>query len=229
MNFHDLDLSERLALTRRGSAYFSRQLAKLSEDDKDRPSLLPGWTCRHVIAHVCYNATALCRLMDWAATGVENPMYASAEQRDTEIDEGAKLSTRALRGLYDRTAAELRGSWSRLPATAWSSEVRTALGWVVPAAETVWMRAREVWIHAVDLDLGGRFDEFPEVVLDGLLTDIVETWRGRQVGEGLVLQVRGRVPDEIGESGQCYPGIGFPWGGSALGCRSWFRWSRPGR
>ena len=72
--------------------------------------------------------------------------------------------------------------------------MRTAQGRLVPAEETVWMRTREVWIHAVDLDNGGRFGDFPPVVLDSLLADIVGTWRSRGDGTGLVLAVEGREP-----------------------------------
>ena len=40
----------------------------------------PGWSRRHVVAHVGYNARALTRLVEWAKTGIETPMYASADQ-----------------------------------------------------------------------------------------------------------------------------------------------------
>ena len=115
--------------------------------------------------------------MDWAATGVETPMYPSAEHRDREIKEGATLSAAALRNLFDHTVARLDEKWRNLHASRWAAPVRTAQGRTVPASETVWMRTREVWIHAVDLDNGAQFSEFPDVVLESLLADIVEAWR----------------------------------------------------
>ncbi|NHU49753.1 maleylpyruvate isomerase N-terminal domain-containing protein, partial [Rhodococcus sp. A14] len=81
MGFHDLDLSERLLIARRGTAYFAQRLAELSDEQLSEPTGLAGWSRRHLVAHVGYNAAALCRLLDWAASGVETPMYASAEQR----------------------------------------------------------------------------------------------------------------------------------------------------
>ena len=63
------------------------------------------------------------------------------------------------------------------------------------------MRTREVWIHAVDLDNGAQFDDFPDIVLESLLTDIVETWRRREVGTDLVLEVTGSEPVLVGERG----------------------------
>jgi maleylpyruvate isomerase len=201
MGFHDLDLSERRLIARRGTAFFAQRLAELSDDDLQADSLLDGWTRKHLVAHVGYNAAALCRLMDWAATRVETPMYPSAEHRDQEIKEGATLSAAALRNLFDHTVARLDEKWRHLPDSRWDAPVRTAQGRTVPASEAVWMRTREVWIHAVDLDNGAQFGDFPDVVLESLLTDIVETWRRRRAGTDLVLEVTGSEPIAVGDGG----------------------------
>jgi len=126
-------LTERLLIARRGTAYFAQRLAELTDDDLDGDSLLDEWTRKHVIAHVAYNAAALCRLMDWAATGLETPMYESPEQRSQEIKQGATLSAAALRNLFDHTVARLDEKWRHLPATAWDTDVRTAQGRTVAA------------------------------------------------------------------------------------------------
>ncbi|WP_197379569.1 maleylpyruvate isomerase family mycothiol-dependent enzyme [Mycolicibacterium mengxianglii] len=192
--FHNLDITERLQIVRHGTSYFAQQLAELSDADLDDETLLPGWTRRHLIAHVSYNAAALCRLMDWALTGTETPMYASPEHRNQEIDEGATLNGGALRNLYDHTAARLDRKWCNFPPEAWFSEVRTAQGRTVPASETLWIRTREIWIHTVDLDGNRRYTDFPGIVLDSLLSDIVSLWRKKAVGRGLVLEVSGCAP-----------------------------------
>ncbi|MCZ4582954.1 maleylpyruvate isomerase family mycothiol-dependent enzyme [Rhodococcus opacus] len=194
MGFHDLDLSERLLIARRGTAYFAQRLAELSDEQLSEPTGLAGWSRRHLVAHVGYNAAALCRLLDWAASGVETPMYASAEQRGREIAEGATLSAAALRNLFDHTVARLDEKWRNLPASAWDAQVRTAQGRLVPVSETAWMRTREVWIHAVDLGNGGRFGDFPDVVLESLLTDIVGMWQRKDLGTRLILAVDGGEP-----------------------------------
>jgi maleylpyruvate isomerase len=201
MSFHDLDLSERRLIARRGTAFFAQRLAELSDDDLEAGSLLDGWTRKHLVAHVGYNAAALSRLMDWAATGVETPMYPSADHRDREIKEGATLSAAALRNLFDHTVARLDEKWRHLPETRWAAPVRTAQGRTVPAAETVWMRTREVWIHAVDLDNGAHFGDFPGVVLESLLADIIEAWRRKGLGADLVLEVTGAEPVAVGDGG----------------------------
>lgn len=194
MAFHDLEQTDRLLIARRGTSYFAQRLAELGDDDLDGDTLLAGWTRKHLVAHVAFNATALCRLLDWAATGVETPMYASVDQRNAEIAEGAMHSASELRNLFDQTVHRLDERWRQLPRSAWGAEVRTAQGRNVPATETIWMRTREMWIHAVDLDSGAQFGDFPEEVLESLLTDIVATWRRNGVGSDLVLQVTGAGP-----------------------------------
>ncbi|WP_415857035.1 maleylpyruvate isomerase family mycothiol-dependent enzyme, partial [Sinomonas sp. G460-2] len=184
----DAEVRAGLLTARRGTAFFARKLSELSYGDLDGPSLLPGWTRRHVIAHVGYNARAVARLVEWAATGVETPMYSSPAARNAEIEFGATLPPVALQNLFDHSAIHLSVEWRDLPADRWDFEVRTAQGRLVPVAETVWMRTREVWLHAVDLDNGARFAGVPAAVLRRLLGDIWGAWEKR--GEIAALAVR---------------------------------------
>ena len=73
--FHDLPLEERLTLARLGTSHYSCQLSLVDNAEFGEYSLLEGWTRSHLIAHVAYNAIALCNLMHWANTGEETPMY----------------------------------------------------------------------------------------------------------------------------------------------------------
>ena len=157
----DPELLAALLQARRGTAFFARKLNELSDAELDGDSLLPGWTRRHITAHIGYNARAIARLIEWAATGVETPMYASTEVRDHEIDFGATLSPIALRHLFDHSAVHLNVEWRDLPEDAWHHKVRTIQGREVPATETVWMRSREVWMHAVDLANGASVPGHP--------------------------------------------------------------------
>jgi maleylpyruvate isomerase len=175
-----------LLWARWGTAYFRRALNALPDRAFAQASLI-GWSRAQVIAHVGYNARALCRLLEWAATGVEAPMYASPEQRWQEIELGATLQPIALRHLMSHSAVHLDVEWRDLPEHSWTAEVRTAQGRRVPASQTAWMRAREVWVHAVDLDSGASFVDFPPDVLDALLVDVVEAWRRRGIGGEIAL------------------------------------------
>ena len=187
----DRRLQEELLQARRGTAFFARKLSELTDDELDGGSLLPGWTRRHVVAHVGYNARAIARLVEWAATGVETPMYPSTEVRDHEINFGATLSPIALRNLFDHSAVHLSVEWRDLPDRDWANEVKTVQGRTVPSSETVWMRTREVWIHAVDLGNGATFGDIPAPVLERLLRDITGAWKTRGTDAGLLIKVTG--------------------------------------
>ncbi|MCJ1697744.1 maleylpyruvate isomerase family mycothiol-dependent enzyme [Rathayibacter caricis] len=181
----DSRIAAGLLLARRGQAFFSRALNELDDDALEAPSLLPGWSRRHVVAHVGLNARALTRLTEWAATGIETPMYASPDQRVLEIEFAATLPAQALRNLSDHAAVHLTVEWRDLEDAAWASIVRTGQGRSVPASETVWLRTREVWIHAVDLASGYSFLDFPADLVDRLLEDITASWDRRRASEGL--------------------------------------------
>lgn len=182
----DPAIVDSLLLMRRGQAFWARALNDLRDAELDESSLLPGWTRRHVIAHVGFNARAVARLVEWAATGVETPMYASPRQRAEEIEFGATLPADALRNLAAHASVHLNVEWRDLPDANWSNLVVTAQGRTVPVSETVWMRTREVWIHAVDLRSGLSVRDFPDRLVDLLLDDAIAVWR-RKRAEGVVL------------------------------------------
>jgi maleylpyruvate isomerase len=192
---HDLAtdprLQEDLLQARRGTAFFARKLNELSDAELDGGTRLPEWTRRHVVAHVGYNARAIARLIEWAATGVETPMYSSTEARNHEINFGATMSPIALRNLFDHSAVHLSVEWRDLPDANWANQVRTAQGRIVRASETVWMRTREVWVHTVDLDNGATFADIPATVLERLLRDITGAWKKRGTDTGLLIRVDG--------------------------------------
>ncbi|WP_324649426.1 maleylpyruvate isomerase family mycothiol-dependent enzyme [Georgenia sp. H159] len=199
-----------------GTGFFARHLDALTDAELAEPSLLPGWTRAAVVAHVAYNARALSRLCAWARTGVETPMYASFEQRNAEIDEGARLPAQELRELFGRSADLLHADWDELTDDAWDAVVRTAQGRPVPCRETAWMRNREVWIHAVDLDSGGSFRDLPPAVVDRLTEDVLGAWRGREEAVDLVL-----APDDRGERIVVGAGEGPTVVGSAADLARW--------
>lgn len=186
-SFHDLPRERRRLLTNHGTSHYTRHLSLVRPEDYAKASGLPGWNRAHLIAHVAYNATALCRLMEWADTGVERPMYDSPTARNEEIETGATLVPDALRNLHDHTVARLCVAWDEASEDAWFHKVRTAQGRTVPASETLWMRSREVWIHAVDLDNGACFSDIPDAILTTLLHEIPAKWMSAGAATGLVL------------------------------------------
>lgn len=155
-----------------GTSVFLDAVDRLGDDDYAAPSGLPGWTRAHLVAHVAANADALRNLAHWAATGVETPMYSSPQQRADDIAAGALRAPAELRFWAHSSAAALAGDLSGLDETRWQAPVVTAQGRTVPATEILWMRSREVWIHAVDLDTGIAFTDLPEDFLTRLVDEI---------------------------------------------------------
>lgn len=171
------DLARRLDWMQQGATAFLARLDDLSDAAFGADSSLPGWTNAHLVAHVGYNAKALSRLVHWAKTGVETPMYTSREARNAEIADGAKLPASELRALVHDTDEQLGADLTVL--SSWDAKIVTAQGRRVPATEIPWMRAREVWIHGVDLG-GPDFDTFDAELVDALITDITASRQGRQ-------------------------------------------------
>src|SRR6187399_3262681 len=106
---------------------------RLGDADFDAPSMLPGWTRRHVVAHVSNNAEAFRRAVHWARTGEETPMYASDESREAEIEQASRLPVADLRALLRGSAEALARDFDELPAEAWNHEVVNRQGRVMMA------------------------------------------------------------------------------------------------
>jgi maleylpyruvate isomerase len=176
-----------------GERFVSAALDRLADEEFDAPSLLPGWTRRHVFAHLACNADALINLLTWARTGVETPMYASAVARDSAIEQAAALAADGLRALVLSTTARLAEAIAAMPARSWQAPVRTAQGRTVPAEEVLWMRCREVWVHVVDLDAGAGFADIPEEVQVALIADVFRAWARRDIVPDIVLRADTRT------------------------------------
>src|SRR6202050_1838941 len=68
----------------------------ITEADLRAPSLLPGWTRAHVLAHLARNADAIRNLLAGARSGQPRDAYPSAEARDAGIEEGSRQGAAAL-------------------------------------------------------------------------------------------------------------------------------------
>jgi maleylpyruvate isomerase len=151
-----------------GTEWLRAVVAALPDAAFTGPSLLPGWSRGTVLAHLARNADALGNLITWARTGVATPMYPSTRARADGIAELAARPLPEIRAEFLAADDRLTLALTDVP---WKAEVRTARGRPIPAAEIPWMRNREVWVHAVDLDAGATFADIPPDVLAALLDD----------------------------------------------------------
>jgi len=146
----------------------------LSDAQAREPSLLPGWTRGHVLSHISRNADGMVNLLDWARTGTETPMYASAESRSADIEAGA-----------DRPAADLtadvRESAARFAAeaAAWTAQVRALRGPGFPALGVLDRRLSEVEIHHVDLAAGYGPSDWPADFVADALARVADSFTSR--------------------------------------------------
>ena len=126
------DLALTLGFVEVGTALCKGAIGSLDEAAFDAATPLPGWTRRHLVAHLASDAEAIGRLLHWASTGERTPMYASAEQRASDLEGGTRLSGAELSAWFDRSAqvlderfaamtAEGRSWPSALPRTSRSS------------------------------------------------------------------------------------------------------------
>jgi maleylpyruvate isomerase len=178
MNDGRNDIARTLPWMRAGTEHVFTLVAGLSDAELAEPSALPGWSRAHVVAHLARNAEALMRLVAWARTGVETPMYPSRDARAADIAASAGHPPERLRAELTATAADLDAGLAALTPEQWRGQVRSALGRPLPAAQVPWMRIREVWLHAVDLDAGAEVADAPGGVVDLLLDEVTATLSG---------------------------------------------------
>jgi maleylpyruvate isomerase len=99
-------------------------------------------------------------------------MYTSPSERADGIEAGAY---RALpEQLADLNAADERFlvAADAVPAGRREFMVLSAQGREIPASEVPWLRAREVWLHVVDLDADYDVDDMPDDVAWMLAADV---------------------------------------------------------
>lgn len=147
-------------------------VGSLHGDDWDASSGLPGWTRKHLVAHIAANADAVGNLVHWAATGEETPMYSSPEMRAEGIEKGMRMNGEELLAWVRDSAEKLEAGMAGLTVEQWETKVLTAQGRTVPATETPWMRDREIWVHVVDLATSIAFADLPEDFLEALRADV---------------------------------------------------------
>jgi maleylpyruvate isomerase len=123
----------------------------LNEADLRGPSLLPGWTRAHVLAHVARDADAMRNLLAGARSGEDRLAYASAQARNEDIERGATMRAADLMGDLADSAMALRTVAGQLPDEAWRVPVRVLGSAPFPAAWVLTQRLVEVELHHCDL------------------------------------------------------------------------------
>ncbi|GAB3867871.1 maleylpyruvate isomerase family mycothiol-dependent enzyme [Nocardioides maradonensis] len=134
-------------------------LEEVTDEQLREPSLLPGWTRGHVVAHVALNAHGSARALRGARTGEPVAMYDSQDQRNADVEERSAGSAEDLRAFSQMSALRLAGEL-RLMKVGVTIE-RVPDGPVMDAPTIVEARWREVEVHRADLGLGYAPTDWP--------------------------------------------------------------------
>jgi maleylpyruvate isomerase len=179
------------------------------------PSLLPGWTRGHVVAHLALNAEGLAGVLNGLASGEPTTMYASPEGRDSDIEELAAADPAELRERLLAATTELADAIERMPEEAWQGTVERTPGSDVtfPAAQVPAKRLSEVEIHHADLDAGYDRTMWPEEFATDLLSNVARR-----------LAQRGPLTLRATDLGRSWPvgGDGGPWVAGTLVDLAWW-------
>jgi maleylpyruvate isomerase len=142
---------------------YLQALTVLDDESVRRPSVLPGWSRAHVVAHLSRNADSFTGVLAAVASGQPAAMYPSSERRDRDIEDTVERLD--LAGLVEDAIASV----ARLTEAFWSCDADPDAPYTrVPGDPTTFplrtlgpRRRAEVEIHHADLDLGYLPSEWP--------------------------------------------------------------------
>lgn len=179
------------ALLGEASSRLVRTVDGLEDDDWSAPSLLPGWSRAHVVAHLALNAEGIARALGGvvADDGDDGPraMYDSDERRDSDIAELAGSDPAVLRERLLAGTTTLNDAIAAIPDDAWETTLeRTPGGRRIRAASFPGMRLREIEIHHVDLGASYTRADWAPAVAENLLDAMTR----RDPGEGGSFEIR---------------------------------------
>ena len=150
---------------------------EIAEPDLRQPSLLPGWTRGHVLAHLARGADAMRHLLVGARSGEDRPACASEQERADAIEHAAGLSTKELAADVADSAMALRTISRQLPDDAWRFPVRLRDSGPFPAAQLLTVRLVEVELHHCDLGTGYGPADWPAAFADMELAEPMRSLR----------------------------------------------------
>ena len=149
----------------------------ITEPDLRAPSLLPGWTRAHVLAHLARGADAMRNLLVGVRSGQDRPAYVSAEARQADIEHGAGMRANELMADLADSAMAWRTIARQLPDEGWQVPVRILDSAPFPADQLLTRRLVEVELHHCDLGAGYGPADWPAAFAD---LDLAEPMRSQR-------------------------------------------------
>lgn len=167
-------LLEAMAETELAHSRLAAALRALDDAAVREPSLLPGWSRGHVLAHLARNAESHVRMLAAASRGRLVDQYQGGYQgRAAAIETGAARPVTELVADVEATAGALFATWQAMSPDAWDAPVRAIHG-NQPAWHCVFSRWRETEIHHVDLDIGYTAAMWPQRFAEVMLPYVIQ-------------------------------------------------------
>jgi maleylpyruvate isomerase len=140
-----------------------RTVDAMADFQFEEPSLLPGWSRAHVVAHLVLNAEGLAAALEGVREERSVPMYASQEARDSDIEELAGAEPAVLRDRLLASTSAIHEAVEELPEELYAARIERTAGSdrTFTAGRVGEMRLREVEIHHADLDLAYTWADWP--------------------------------------------------------------------
>ena len=154
----------------------------MTGSDLRAPSLLPGWSRAHVLAHLARDADAMRNLLIGARAGQDRPAYASPQARNADIDNSAAAGAKELVDDMASSAMALRTVALQLPDKAWRYQVRVLGAPRFPASELLTRRLTEVELHHCDLGIGYSHHQWSAVFTTMELDEPLRSLRAERLG-----------------------------------------------
>jgi maleylpyruvate isomerase len=149
----------------------------IAEPDLRQPSLLPGWSRAHVLAHLARNADAMRTVLVGARSQERRDAYPSDQAREAGIEAGAQQQPKELVADVADSAMALRAVAGQLTGEAWQFPVRMPGSAPFPAEGLLTRRLVEVELHHVDLGTGYAPADWPAAFADLNLAEPMQSQR----------------------------------------------------
>jgi maleylpyruvate isomerase len=162
------------------------RLDVLTDDLVAQPSLLPGWTVGHVLAHLARNADSHVLILRAATDGDVVDQYPDGVAgRAADIDRDAARSAEAHRADLARTVTQLEQAWADATGRSWAGHGRSVTGDPIACTDLPFRRWRETLVHHTDLGhvdtgLGLRIADWPADYVREEHQRLAGTWASRR-------------------------------------------------
>lgn len=138
----------------------------ISDEDWQKPSLLPGWTRAHIAAHLAIHAENTMQLVRDARVAPPGYQLRMPRQSSEALERASERSALELQVALDTTAGQLNQC---LQSICPSFTFETADGLTVSSDILTVLRLNETVLHHIDLGCGQTIDDVSQPVATWLL------------------------------------------------------------